>query len=222
MHTSLSSSSNKRVITVLQNIQDQMNFSSCDKRAITVLQNIQDQMNCKKLKRPNDKISLTTEKKECTGVSKNKRKNEETLDTTTYENDIKEMFPDFGESGDTFPQMSNSDPRNTAIIRTRADISNYCLVDPPVLGDASFVVPNCQANGDTLNGSEPETNNTTTTRADSQIPTDFFALVQFIRGAVLVNTSANGVDIRVSRQQSEYQVASGLILCCLKPYLNLI
>jgi hypothetical protein len=179
---------------------------SASKRAIAVLQNIQDQINCKKLKRPNDKITLTTKERECSGVSKNKRKNEENFDTTTYENDIKDMFPDFGECGNTFPRMSNSDPRNTAIIRTRADISNHCFVDPPILGDSSFIISNSHVNEDTSNGAQTESNNTTSTEAGSQTPTDFFSLIQFIRGAVLVNTSTDE-ETTVRKQESyEYYV----------------
>ena len=179
-------------------------YTSNSKRELPLLQHIQDKYNCKKLKHFNDKITLTTQKKECrTGISKNKRKNEENFDKITYENEIKDMFPDFGESGDIFPSMSNSDPRNTAIIRSRADnISKHCLVDPPILGKTSFLATNCQINGVATNGgAEPETTNTYTTGVNSEPrPTDFFALIQFIRGAILVNNFANGYSA-VSEQE---------------------
>jgi hypothetical protein len=172
--------------------------------ALDVLQHIQDKKNCRKLKRYKDKISLTTQEKECTGIGKNKRKNEDnSAGDTTYENEITDLFPDigFGDSGDAFHRMSNSDPRNTAIIRSRAHIYDHCLVDPPTLGEPSFLVTDCRTNqlpsDSDAGGTETETTNTNTDAntpgADSVTarPTDFFALIQFIRGAVLLHISDN-------------------------------
>jgi hypothetical protein len=171
-------------------------------RAITVLQNVQDRINCKKLKRPLDKISLTTQEKECNGVSKSKRKDEENFDTTTYENEIADMFPDFGECGDGFSRLSNSDPRSSGIIRGRADISNHCLVDPPILGDSAFVVP---SQGDEEASSEGETN--INTSEGTQAATDFFALIQFIRGAVL-RSDQNEDDVTQSDEIKAFSMST--------------
>lgn len=188
------------------------------KRKLPLLQHIQDKYSCKKLKHFNDKISLTTEEKECTGISRNKRKNEEDLERVTYENDIKDMFPDFGVSDDMFPQMSNTDPRNTAIIRDRAEnISNHSLVHPPMMGDTSFLARNCQINEVPTNSTAPDpatanTNISNGTNLQTH-PTDFFALIQFIRGAVLVNTPTN-TDSMVS-QQDNLLLVTYVVFCCI-------
>jgi hypothetical protein len=157
-------------------------FHQASYRAMAVLQNIQDKTNCKRLKRPIDRITLTTHEKECTGISKSKRKEEEGFSNTTYENEIGELFPDFGT--DTFTHLTNSELRSTTVIRNRADISDHCLVAPPSLGNSSFVIGEQAQPQEEVNSESEGDNNNRDAAAHSQT-SDFFALIHFITGAML-------------------------------------
>jgi hypothetical protein len=167
---------------------DPKNFQSSQSpnRALAVLQNIQDKVNCHELKRPVDIISETTVEKPCTEKGSSRRKNEDETDMT-YEDQIKVLYPDLvDESGGIGSCMTNCDPRNTTTIRSKAPIPNHSLVNPPCSNEKIFLDDNSTIHEDVT---DSDTNNTATSQRQH---TDIYALIEFIKGAVLYERSVEG------------------------------
>ena len=187
-------------------------------RALEVLQNIQDKLNCKKMKRPKDTIAQTTECKESTGGGNKKRKGE--AEASSYDYDLSELEALFSGGGETaseagFPERPQSESRNTAHIRNRANITDDQITDPPSLGQSSFGLDQGQTLGSDSSASNSGDNGSNRSSANngddddansrSSTPPDrrnFLALIQFIQGAVL-NDGAHRSNDAASNEGDE-------------------
>jgi len=87
------------------------------------------------MKRPKDTIAQTTRCKESTGSGNKKRKGE--AEASSYDYDLSEVEALFSDGGGIaseagFAERSQSESRNAAHIRNRANITDDQITDPPM------------------------------------------------------------------------------------------